>query len=277
MVDPEMQRRWFALMDAGHAAGHDVGAGGAGRTVEGQEALFYSRHHEVSCGAKHCCTYKNKCYQLNTGAAHAAPPGKSYHEPTTPLGHCLAIDAVGWQDHWLRNNAHRFGLDTAEDASTNEEWHVQPIEIPTSRSNYKWWIHHPLPRFQLPGDPPIIIPPDPINPGGDMPTEVNTRVYDTRYDGAPGVGSPLLKEEARSCPASFGGTMVQIHVTVIPQSPSGFLKIWEPGKPEPGTSVCNWTDGKVASDVQTVKMKDSRIMVKASDACHIILDNQVVW
>lgn len=275
MVDPEMQRRWFALMDAAQDAGHDVGTGGAGRTSEGQLSLALSRHYKVSSGG--CCSYQGQRYMLRAGMAHAAFPGKSYHEPTTPLGHCLAIDAFGWQDHWLKNNAHRFGLDTAEDASTKEEWHVQPIEVPASRSNYKPLFMHPLPVFPLPGDPPIIIPPDPIQPGGDMPTAVNTRVYDTRNEAQKAGGTPFGAGEARECPASYGGAFVQLHITVIPIDPSGFLTVWEPGQQEPTTSCANWANGVVSSDVQNVKMRNSRVMIKASGRCHIILDNQVVW
>lgn len=280
MVDPEMQRRLLAFMDAAHAAGHDLGIGGGGRTTEGQLSLFLSRHHEVPAGANYCCKYGGKLYMVDKGEAHAAPPGRSYHEPTTPLGHCLAVDTVGWQDHWAMGNAHRFGLDTAEDASTREEWHTQPIEIPASRTYYNPKTHHPLPRFALPGDPPPITPPTPQSPGDpDMPIAVNNRVYDTRYEAQAAGGTPFAAGEAREVPVSYGGTFIIAQLTVVPSglSVTGYLKVWEPGQPEPGTSVANWHDGVVATGSWTGKMRDSRMMVKASQPCHIAIDNQAVF
>jgi len=133
-IDPEMRRRLLALMDASNVAGRPVGIGGSIRTVERQTALFLSRHHVVLWGG--CCTYQGKRYALNSGVAHAAPPGRSYHEPVTTQGKCLAVDMIG-DMRWLHENTARFGLfDFTNFPGNNEPWHVQPLELPRGRSQY---------------------------------------------------------------------------------------------------------------------------------------------
>jgi hypothetical protein len=135
-VHPEIQRRVIAMMDAARAAGVDLGVGGALRTTAEQEQLFLSRHHVSITG---CCWYKLRRYQLNDGAAHAAPPGKSYHEPTID-GRCAALDMVGWESGWLERNAGRFAMRTFTEVN-GERWHIQPTELPASRSSYDPLVH----------------------------------------------------------------------------------------------------------------------------------------
>lgn len=145
-VDPEMQRRLIALMDAGRAAGHDLGIGGGFRYRNEQEALFKQRHVRAVSG---CCFYGGTFWKKKDGVAHAAPPGRSFHEATTPAGSCLAVDMVGWQDGWMGRNLARFGL--REFSTVNREpWHVQPVEVPNSRSQYRP-VQHALKPFPLPG------------------------------------------------------------------------------------------------------------------------------
>lgn len=146
LVDPEMQRRLVALMDAARAAGHDVGVGGGFRYRTEQESLFKERHVRALSG---CCFFAGSFWKKRDGVAHAAPPGRSFHEATTPSGSCLAVDMVGWQDGWMRRNVTRFGL--REFSQVNgEEWHLQPVEVPTSRSQYRP-AQHALKPFPLPG------------------------------------------------------------------------------------------------------------------------------
>ena len=152
-LDPEFARRFLALMDASNRAGRPVSIGGSLRTVLGQERLFYSRHVEVKSGG--CCTYKGKRYSLRPDAAHAAPPGKSYHEPVVPSTmptRCLAIDAIG-DLKWLADNCAAYGLKQFEDIG-NEPWHVQPIGIPNGRAQYRPTLHEPLKPWDLPTDKP---------------------------------------------------------------------------------------------------------------------------
>lgn len=135
-VHPEVQKRVIAMMDAARAAGTDLGVGGALRTTAEQEQLFYSRHTASLTG---CCWYKLRRWRLNDGAAHAAPPGKSYHEPVLD-GRCLALDMVGWENGWMERNAARFWLRTFTDVN-GERWHIQPNEVPASRTQYSPTTH----------------------------------------------------------------------------------------------------------------------------------------
>lgn len=149
-MDDEFARRVLALMDASIANGTPLGIGGTLRSSAGQTSLFLSRHHEVTFGG--CCTYMGKRYALNRGAAHAAPPGKSYHEPTTRSAECLAIDWLGDARafEFLRANCAKYGLN--EFLKVNgEPWHSQPRELPLSRSGYTMGMT--LQTILLPGTP----------------------------------------------------------------------------------------------------------------------------
>lgn len=159
-LDPENQRRALAVMDASNAAGTPLGIGEIFRSGATQTALFFSRHHEVTSGG--CCTYQGKRYSLNSGVAHAAPPGSSYHEATTPQGKALAIDFTG-NLTFLAAHAAAYGLFEFSHVN-NEPWHAQPVEIPHSRSGYNPAVNAPLPVFPLPGAAPTPVKPVPVKP-----------------------------------------------------------------------------------------------------------------
>lgn len=143
LLSYEFRRRIFVMMRAARRAGVDLGIGGGGRTAAQQETLFLARHFPVPSGG--CCTYQGKRYALRDGAAHAAPPGLSYHEPTTPTGKALAADMIG-DLVWMNANCGWFGL--AHFAQINNEpWHIQPIEIPRSRGQYVAATMFPLKRW----------------------------------------------------------------------------------------------------------------------------------
>lgn len=142
-LDPELWRRLKKLMRAARKAGVDVGIGGAARTAAMQEQLFYDRHSQVAAGG--CCSYNGKRWALKSGKAHAAPPGRSYHEPSTPAGGVLAVDIVGWEHPWVAENIGRYGL--RDLASMGERWHLQPVEVSTARSGYRG--PHPLPKWRF--------------------------------------------------------------------------------------------------------------------------------
>lgn len=138
--DPEFRRRLKMLMDASIDAGHPCGIGGGWRSSDQQRAGFLDRHLEVASGG--CCSFNGKRYQLKPGVAHMAPPFKSYHESTTPDGNCLAVDMIG-DLNWMMANCGKFGL--IHFANVNgEPWHLQPADIPTSRSSYNPAVHNPL-------------------------------------------------------------------------------------------------------------------------------------
>lgn len=139
-VHPEVQRRLIALMDEAHRHGRDVGIGGGFRSYDSQLALFLNRHTLVASGG--CCGYNGKRYALKAGMAHAAPPGRSYHEETVG-GFGLAVDAVGYEDGWAEPRLAAYGLRSFANltGSAREAWHWQPIEVPTSRASYNPAIH----------------------------------------------------------------------------------------------------------------------------------------
>lgn len=148
MMDPEFRRRVLSMMDSAARSGVSLGIGGAGRNSAGQRALFLQRHEQVLIGG--CCKLDGKRYRLKAGAAHAAPPGLSYHEPTTPDGKCLAADMVG-NLRWMAGHCADFGL--RDFSALGERWHIQPAGIPKGRSQYNSKLHHPLHRIELPDRP----------------------------------------------------------------------------------------------------------------------------
>ena len=146
-MDPEFRRRVFAMMEHAASVGRQLGIGGALRSSATQLAGFLARHDVVKIGG--CCGYNGKRYALKKGRAHMAPPGRSYHEATTPDGKCLAADLVG-DIKWVGANCARFGLREFSKVN-NEPWHVQPVDIPGGRGSYKPAKMHPLPVWDLPG------------------------------------------------------------------------------------------------------------------------------
>lgn len=140
-VHPEVQRRVIAMMDAARGVGVDLGVGGAFRTYEEQKSLFLSRHNLVASGG--CCGFEGKRYALISGAAHAAPPFRSYHEGAVNVNgtlRCVALDMVGWENGWMEKNVAAYGMKTFTNVN-GENWHVQPVEFPNARSSYDPMLH----------------------------------------------------------------------------------------------------------------------------------------
>lgn len=152
----EFWRRLKALMIAGQGR---CGVGTAWRSSDVQRNTFLSRHHVVASGG--CCQYEGRRYQLTKGNAHAAPPGRSFHESTFH-GYAQAVDAVG-DLAWMHAQEAKYGLKDFRNVG-NEPWHFQMTEIANSVSS---WINQGRPHpqvFKLPGDsggPPPVIPPKP--------------------------------------------------------------------------------------------------------------------
>ena len=88
-----------------------------------------------------------------------AKPGNSNHEGFMSRG-AVAIDMVpetSW--NWMQANCARYGLRTFRDVNS-EPWHQQPSDIPAGRSyRTQMWV---LPRWNLPGPPPLPTVPRPV-------------------------------------------------------------------------------------------------------------------
>jgi len=110
--------------------------------------VFLDRHTKVDSGG--CCYYNGYHYQLKAGQAHAAPPGRSFHEDVVH-GYAAAVDAIG-DLKWAALHCEEYGLEQA--TWGGEVWHFQFTEFPHSVSS---WIKvgSPQPtKWVLPGTEP---------------------------------------------------------------------------------------------------------------------------
>lgn len=121
-LHPNFRERLEKMFKANPA----VGLGGGFRDSSSQEKMFRERYTPTD---EVTDVFWNGQYWKHTSGAPAAPPGKSMHE----IG--LAADLVGDLD-WVQKNAARFGLKTFGGVN-GEPWHVQPAELPNSRSEYE--------------------------------------------------------------------------------------------------------------------------------------------
>jgi hypothetical protein len=204
-LHPELRRRLVAMFDAAQDAGTDLGLGGGWRSSQIQLAMFLERHAVVPSGG--CCGYNGKRYALKPGKAHAAPPGLSYHEPTTPAGEAFAADLIG-DLAWMNANAARFGL-VHFAAVNNEPWHVQPTELPRARTNY---AGEQLAAWPLPSDP--IQPPTPT-PEDSVIVIVGRKdnPADPRRWAWNGVGVHLIPSEDDYLSKYASGLLFKLHPT----------------------------------------------------------------
>lgn len=146
-MHPVFLSRVVAMSVAAGIDGVSLHIGGGFRTSEQQESMFRDRYtsHKTPPGIR----WVGKYWRKRRGVAQAAPPGLSYHEPSTPSGHALAVDLCriedgrvrgisrgGDQDVWMGANAARFGL---VQSVRSERWHVTPVEIPASRRYFNRW------------------------------------------------------------------------------------------------------------------------------------------
>lgn len=161
--EPEFRRRLLALMDACVAAGKPIGVGGGWRSSDSQRNLFLSRYIvEDDNDFTGDVFWEGKYWEKKAGAAPAAPPGLSYHEPCTPEGFCLAVDMVG-DVKFASTIADKYGL--LHFGNINGEWwHLQPAELPHSRRGFKAdmvplkvYGGTPLPPPPKPPKPPVVV------------------------------------------------------------------------------------------------------------------------
>jgi hypothetical protein len=121
-LHPTMQQRLLAMM----RENPNVGFGGGYRSGDSQKQMFLSRYRRTD---EKTGIYWDGSYWEHVRGAAAAPPGRSMHE----IG--LAADLTG-DTAWVTRNAARFGLKNFATVN-NEPWHVQPAELPNSRSEYE--------------------------------------------------------------------------------------------------------------------------------------------
>ena len=123
-LHPKMREKVEAMMKANPR----LYIGGGVRSTEQQKQLFESRYEPTP--EKTDVFWKGQYWKRVRGAA-AAPPGMSMHE----IG--LAVDfAPATEFDWVKEHAKDFGLRSFFDVN-NEPWHVQPAELPGSRSQYE--------------------------------------------------------------------------------------------------------------------------------------------
>lgn len=148
-LDPEFARRLLGALQECHDAGYtEIGIGGTYRSTETQR-LGFLRSHDVYIGApeqllrrlKTCraCDLDGVKYVLKPKTAHKAKPGGSCHERlTAPLPeYVYAADMVGAHRHIFATvYAPRWGL-VHFGKVNGEEWHIQPADLPHSRSKFR--------------------------------------------------------------------------------------------------------------------------------------------
>jgi hypothetical protein len=108
------------------------------------------------------------------------------------------------------------------------------------------------------------------------------RIYDSRPNQPPfaGVKAPLAQAEERVVAATQGGaapagaTAVMVNLTVVSQSPSGFLSAFRNGVAWPGNSSINWErQGQVIANSAVVAVDaNAQFRVRASFATDVIID-----
>jgi hypothetical protein len=126
-LHPKMRDRVMRMM----ADNPNVGFGEGVRSAASQRTMFTSRYKktdkQTTNGKPN--VYWDGSYWEHVSGNPAAPPGRSMHE----IG--LAVDLTGDFD-WVVKNAHKYGLKHFGGVN-NEPWHVQPEELPNSRSKYE--------------------------------------------------------------------------------------------------------------------------------------------
>lgn len=288
MVHPEMRRRSLRMAAASQDAGHDVGFGSGARDPKVQLLEALRRHTVVPCSEAHDRKYEGRCYKLKPGFSPYAFPGSSNHETGILNGYAIAIDYVGWEDHWFDKNCEFFGIKNfggkVGDNVNGEEWHGQPIEFSNARSdvNKEVAAGRRLSAIPLPGVhtplPPLPDPrPIPIYQGvPDMFTPIHPkRNSDTRIWPGPIPANQTVEFGLDPAVFPINTVAVAMSVTALNGIPGAFLTIWGSG-PVPDTSVLNF-EGAIANGSYVGPVAGLKFMLRASAPMNVICDVTGYW
>jgi hypothetical protein len=276
-VHPELMRRLFALADYVIDSGSDYGFGDGRRSTQDQYLLFKSRYRRVSSppwdvywnGQPFWPTEAGNYFHY-TGAT-AAPPGRSYHEPTTAkgTGYALAADMLG--NHLLGNAAAGlYGLRHFAEVN-GEPWHYQGLEYPNARLNYTNQFENPAP-WPFPGDP--VPPPDMSDFHITDPVRILDTRYGTQHNGRNSVvaaGEVITVRPHGFTPTDAKGLI--LNVTAPGVSP-GFFTFWSGANGvAPVASQLNVNPGIVTNAMVWVPLGGfGTVSVLSSQVNHLIID-----
>ncbi|MDX1979171.1 MAG: BACON domain-containing protein [Bryobacteraceae bacterium] len=97
------------------------------------------------------------------------------------------------------------------------------------------------------------------------------RVVDTRNEGG-AVRGPRTFVVAGRCGVPAAATAYSLNVTVVPESPLGYLTIWPAISSVPFVSTLNSLDGRVKANAAIVPGAGGAVSVFVTDPTHVILD-----
>lgn len=264
---PEFVRRLFLLMVACAAVGVRCGIGGLTRYFDEQLAEFHRRHTTTYLPGRPSRTYLGVRYWLRPGFASYAPPGSSNHEEgTTPFG-AIAADMVA-PDGWgvVHQLAADWGLKHFANVN-NEPWHMQPVELPNSRSDVDRVVAATgghLPIWPLPPDP------NPPNPPGDDDAML-AAIFAYRGDAA-----RLLDDTGTDFTVDVGdpaanGAIVTVHVVDPPAD--GYVLAHHPDDPaDNNAATIAYDAGRTVSNTTLVACSAGRFRVHSLRATRIVVD-----
>ena len=143
-LNKEIERRALELIAIADREGHGaLRIGGGWRSDAFAVSEWERRYTPTNQTARVKPTdkkYQGVWYSLNPGEIGVATPGSSYHTTMPPdaLSGDTGAVAIDWVNElpWMQQNCHRVGLKSFRHIP-GEGHHTQPLEYPSSRSQFK--------------------------------------------------------------------------------------------------------------------------------------------